>query len=102
MRDAFAVLFFVSVGLLLDPSYLLREPALVGVTLAVVLIAKPVAALAIAALMGYPLKVGLSVAVALAQIGEFSFIVAALGNQLGVLTPEATTPSSPSQLRRSR
>jgi CPA2 family monovalent cation:H+ antiporter-2 len=90
MRDAFAVLFFVSVGMLLDPSYLLREPVLIAVTLAVVLIAKPVAALALAAVMRYPFKVGLSVAVALAQIGEFSFIVAALGNQLGVLTPDAT------------
>ncbi len=90
MRDAFAVLFFVSVGMLLDPSYLLREPVLIAVTLAVVLIAKPVAALALAAVMRYPFRVGLSVAVALAQIGEFSFIVAALGNQLGVLTPDAT------------
>jgi CPA2 family monovalent cation:H+ antiporter-2 len=90
MRDAFAVLFFVSVGMLLDPSYLLRAPALIAATLGVVLIAKPVAALAIAALLRYPFKVGLSVAVALAQIGEFSFIVAALGNQLGLLTPDAT------------
>jgi K+:H+ antiporter len=90
MRDAFAVLFFVSVGMLLDPAYLLREPVLIAATLAVVLIAKPLAALAIAALLRYPLDVGVSVAVALAQIGEFSFIVAALGNQLGVLSPDAT------------
>ncbi|MGH9253519.1 MAG: cation:proton antiporter [Vicinamibacterales bacterium] len=90
MRDAFAVLFFVSVGMLLDPTHLIREPALIAATLGVVLIAKPLAALAIAALLRYPLEVGLSVAVALAQIGEFSFIVAALGNQLGVLTSDAT------------
>jgi monovalent cation:H+ antiporter-2, CPA2 family len=90
MRDAFAVLFFVSVGMLLDPLYVLREPVLVAATLAVVLIAKPLAALAIAALLRYPLEVSAPVAVALAQIGEFSFIVAGLGNQLGVLTPDAT------------
>jgi monovalent cation:H+ antiporter-2, CPA2 family len=90
MRDAFAVLFFVSVGMLLDPLYVLREPLLVAATLAVVLIAKPLAALAIAALLRYPLEVSASVAVALAQIGEFSFIVAGLGNQLGVLPPDAT------------
>jgi CPA2 family monovalent cation:H+ antiporter-2 len=90
MRDAFAVLFFVSVGMLLDPSYVLRQPVLITATLAVVLIAKPLAALAIAGLLRYPVDVGVPVAVALAQIGEFSFIVAALGNQLGVLTPDAT------------
>ncbi len=90
MRDAFAVLFFVSVGILLDPAHLIREPALILATLGVVLVAKPLAALAIAALMRYPLETGLSVAVALAQIGEFSFIVARLGSDLGLLTPEAT------------
>ena len=90
MRDAFAVLFFVSVGMLLDPGYVVRQPVLIAATLGVVLIAKPLAALAIAALLRYPLDAGLSVAIALAQIGEFSFIVAALGNQLGILTPDAT------------
>ena len=90
MRDAFAVLFFVSVGMLLDPAQLLEQPAMIGATLGVVLIGKPLAALIIVALFRHPLKVGLSVAVALAQIGEFSFIVAGLANQLGVLTPEAT------------
>ena len=90
MRDAFAVLFFVSVGILLDPAHLIREPTLILATIGVVLVAKPLAALAIAALMRYPLQTGLSVAVALAQIGEFSFIVARLGNDLGLLTPEAT------------
>ena len=90
MRDAFAVLFFVSVGMLLDPGVLLAAPALVAATLAVILLGKPLAAFAIVMLFRYPLKVGLSVAVALAQIGEFSFIVATLANQLGILTIEGT------------
>jgi CPA2 family monovalent cation:H+ antiporter-2 len=89
MRDAFAVLFFVSVGMLLDPSHMLREPALVAATLAVILLGKPLAALGIVLLLRYPFKVGLAVAVALAQIGEFSFILATLGRQLGILTAPA-------------
>ena len=90
MRDAFAVLFFVSVGMLLDPAVLLSAPAMVLATLAVILIGKPFAALAIVRLMGYPFATAMSVAVALAQIGEFSFIVATLGNTLGVLSTDAT------------
>jgi CPA2 family monovalent cation:H+ antiporter-2 len=90
MRDAFAVLFFVSVGMLFNPESLAEEPLLIAATLAVVMIGKPVAAFAIVTLFRYPLKVGLSVAVALAQIGEFSFIVANLGSQLGVLSAPAT------------
>jgi monovalent cation:H+ antiporter-2, CPA2 family len=89
MRDAFAVLFFVSVGMLLNPESLLEAPLMIAATLGVVLIGKPLAALLIVALFRYPVKVGLAVAVALAQIGEFSFIVANLGMQLGVLTPDA-------------
>ena len=90
MRDAFAVLFFVSVGMLLDPGTLLDDPLMLAATLAVVLIGKPLAALAIVLLFGYPLKVALSVAVALAQIGEFSFIVASVATDYGVLTADAT------------
>jgi CPA2 family monovalent cation:H+ antiporter-2 len=90
MRDAFAVLFFVSVGMLLDPRKLLEQPGLVVLTLAVILIGKPLAAMAITALFRHSLKVSLSVAVALAQIGEFSFIVATLGNSVGVLPAAAT------------
>ncbi len=89
MRDAFAVLFFVSVGMLFNPESLLEAPLMIAATLGVVLIGKPLAALLIVALFRYPVKVGLAVAVALAQIGEFSFIVANLGMQLGVLTPDA-------------
>ena len=84
MRDAFAVLFFVSVGMLLNPSALVAAPAMLLATLGVILLGKPIAALVIVLVMRYPLKVALSVAVALAQIGEFSFIVAALANQLNV------------------
>ena len=90
MRDAFAVLFFVSVGMLLDPGTLLDDPQMLAATLAVVLIGKPLAAVAIVVLFRYPLKVALSVAVALAQIGEFSFIVASVATDYGVLTPDAT------------
>jgi CPA2 family monovalent cation:H+ antiporter-2 len=88
MRDAFAVLFFVSIGMLFDPAALLAAPGLVAATLAVVLVGKPAAALAIVLFLGYPVRVALAVAVALAQIGEFSFILATLGIQLGVL-PDA-------------
>ena len=85
MRDAFAVLFFVSVGMLFDPAYLVEAPGLVAATLAMVLVGKSLIALGIVALLGYPLRVSLAVAVALAQIGEFSFIVALLGRQLDIL-----------------
>jgi monovalent cation:H+ antiporter-2, CPA2 family len=90
MRDAFAVLFFVSVGMLLDPGALLRAPGLIIGALAVVLIGKPLVALAIVSLMRYPLKVALTVAVALAQIGEFSFILSTIGKDLGIFTVAAT------------
>jgi CPA2 family monovalent cation:H+ antiporter-2 len=85
MRDAFAVLFFVSVGMLFDPGHLLESPWLVASTLAVVLLGKTLGTLGLMRLLGYPLKVGLTVAVALAQIGEFSFILGLLGHQRGVL-----------------
>lgn len=89
MRDAFAVLFFVSVGMRFHPAYLLEAPGLAAATLGIVLLGKPLAALAIFRLLGYPPHIAFSVAVALAQIGEFSFILAALGKQLGVLTDTA-------------
>ena len=90
MRDAFAVLFFVAVGMLLSPSYLLEAPALILSTLAVVMIGKPLIALLLVRVLGYPFKVALAIAVALAQIGEFSFILSSLGRELGILPPEAT------------
>jgi len=89
MRDAFAVLFFVSVGMLLNPRFLIESPGLIGATLAVVLVGKPLTAALVVRLMNYPIGVALAVAVALAQIGEFSFILAALGKQLGILGDDA-------------
>jgi CPA2 family monovalent cation:H+ antiporter-2 len=89
MRDAFAVLFFVSVGMLFDPAALLRSPWAIAAALAIVLVAKPLAALAIVLGLGYPRRVAVPVAVALAQIGEFSFILASLGAQLGVMPADA-------------
>jgi len=89
MRDAFAVLFFVSVGMLLEPQHLLREPGFIALTLGVIMIGKPLGALLITALFRQPLTVSVSIAVVLSQIGEFSFIVATLGMSLGLLPPEA-------------
>lgn len=90
MRDAFAVLFFVSMGMLFDPTRLLADMRLTVGTIAIVLLAKPLAALAVVLLLKRPLRVALVVAVALAQIGEFSFMLATVGRQLGVLPPAAT------------
>ncbi|MBX9679427.1 MAG: cation:proton antiporter [Gemmataceae bacterium] len=90
MRDAFAVLFFVSTGMLFNPRFLLEAPGLVAATLGIVLIGKPLAALAIVLFFGYPMRVAFSVAVALAQIGEFTFMLASVGRVLGVLPESAT------------
>jgi CPA2 family monovalent cation:H+ antiporter-2 len=90
MRDAFAVLFFVSVGMLLDPGALIASPGLVIGALGVVLIVKPLVALVLVWAMRYPFRTALTVGLALAQIGEFSFILATIGRELGVLTTEAT------------
>ena len=90
MRDAFAVLFFVAVGMLLSPQYLFEAPGLILATLAVVMIGKPLVALVIVRMLGYPFKIALAIAVALAQIGEFSFILSSIGTDLGILSPDAT------------
>ena len=90
LRDAFAVLFFVSVGMLLNPASLLEHPGLAAGTIAVVMIGKPAAAFLITWGMRYPLATSLSVAVALAQIGEFSFMLSRVGRDLGLLTAEAS------------
>jgi CPA2 family monovalent cation:H+ antiporter-2 len=90
MRDAFAVLFFVSVGMLLDPGALVETPALTLGALAVVLLAKPLVAFVFVWALRYPLRTSLTVAIALAQIGEFSFILSTIGRDLGVLPPPAT------------
>ncbi|KYF85413.1 sodium:proton exchanger [Sorangium cellulosum] len=90
MRDAFAVLFFVSVGMLLDPTQLAIGWPVAAATLAVVLIGKPLAALFVVVLLRRPLQTAFAVALSLAQIGEFSFILATLGRQLGIMPDEAS------------
>ena len=85
LRDAFAVLFFISVGMLFDPMILVRDPLPVLATVAIIVIAKSVAALAIVQLFGRPLGTAATIAVSLAQIGEFSFILASLGVALGLM-----------------
>jgi CPA2 family monovalent cation:H+ antiporter-2 len=88
LKDAFAVLFFVSVGMLFDPSILVRQPVAVALTVLTIVLGKSLAAFAIVLALGHPLATALTVSASLAQIGEFSFILAGLGITLGVL-PEA-------------
>ncbi|MCO6504259.1 MAG: cation:proton antiporter [Snodgrassella sp.] len=80
LREFFTVLFFVSVGMLFDPSIILREPLLLLATLLVVVIGKGLGAFLIVRLFGYPVQTALTIAIALAQIGEFSFMIASLGS----------------------
>jgi monovalent cation:H+ antiporter-2, CPA2 family len=89
LRDAFAVLFFVSVGMLFDPSIVVRDFWPVIATFGIIVIGKSVAALAIVRAFGHPLRTALTISASLAQIGEFSFILAGLGVAMGVLLPEA-------------
>ena len=86
LRDAFAVIFFVSVGMLFRPAILVEDPLAVLATLAIILLGKSLAAFAIIRLFGYPASTALLVSVSLAQIGEFSFILAGLGVELGLLS----------------
>ncbi len=88
LRDAFAVLFFVSVGMLLDPAVLVERPIAVLATVAIIVLGKSVAAWAIVRAFGHGQATALTVAASLAQIGEFSFILAGLGITLGMLPPE--------------
>jgi K+:H+ antiporter len=89
LEDAFAVLFFLSVGMLFDPAILLREPLEVLAVLAIVVLGKSLCAFVILRIAGYPAATGLTLAAGLAQIGEFSFMLAALGTAYRLLTPEA-------------
>ena len=88
LRDAFAVLFFVSVGMLFQPSILLTKPLSVLAVVAVIVVGKSIAAMVITLAFRYPLNTALVVAASLAQIGEFSFILAGLGVSLGILPAE--------------
>jgi CPA2 family monovalent cation:H+ antiporter-2 len=84
-RNAFAVLFFTSVGMLFDPRFVFAEPGLLAVGLAIVLLGKPLAALVIVIVVGYPIRTALTVAIGLAQIGEFSFILSEVGRKHALL-----------------
>ena len=86
LRDAFAVLFFVSVGMLFDPRVLLEQPLQVAAVVAIIMVGKTLAAVALVLLLGRPLGAALVVGASLAQIGEFSFILAGLGLSLGLLS----------------
>jgi CPA2 family monovalent cation:H+ antiporter-2 len=88
LRDAFAVLFFVSVGMLFDPTVIVERPLQVLGVVAVIVVGKSIAAGALVLLLRYPLNTALTVSASLAQIGEFSFILAALGVSLQLLPPE--------------
>lgn len=88
LRDAFSVLFFVSVGMLFDPMILMEEPGRVLGVVAIIVLGKALAAAALVLAFRYPLNTALTVAASLAQIGEFSFILAGLGLALGLLPPE--------------
>jgi CPA2 family monovalent cation:H+ antiporter-2 len=88
LQDAFAVLFFVAVGMLFDPSILLQQPLQVLTVLGIIVVGKSLAAFGIVLALRYPLDTALTVSAALAQIGEFSFILAGLGASLGLLPSE--------------
>ncbi len=88
LRDAFSVLFFVSVGMLFDPAMLIREPIHVLVVVSIIMLGKTLAAFFLVLAFRYPLNTALTVSASLAQIGEFSFILASLGVSLQLLPPE--------------
>jgi CPA2 family monovalent cation:H+ antiporter-2 len=88
-QDAFAALFFVAAGMLLDPGIVVRDPLRVASVLAIIMIGKSLAACAIVLALRRPLRTALMVSAALSQIGEFSFILAALGVRLSLLTADA-------------
>ncbi len=85
LRDAFAVLFFVSVGMLFDPMVVLEQPVKLLAVVAIVMLGTPLVAIGLVLAFRYPLNTALTVGASLAQIGEFSFILAALGVSLGLL-----------------
>jgi CPA2 family monovalent cation:H+ antiporter-2 len=88
LQDAFSVLFFLSVGMLFDPTILIREPLAVLAVLALIVIVKGLLAVTIVMVLRHPVNMGLAVAAGLAQVGEFSFILVGLGASLGLLPPE--------------
>jgi len=89
LQDAFTALFFVAMGMLFDPSILIRQPLQVLAVVAVIILGKSVAAFLIIYLLRYPIGTALIIAASLAQIGEFSFILAELGIALRLLSTES-------------
>ena len=92
LRDAFAVLFFVSVGMLVDPLIVIRDPLPLIATVLIIVFGKSAAAFAIVRLFGYPTSHALTISASLAQIGEFSFILAGLGVSLALLPERGPRP----------
>ncbi|ORM68473.1 YbaL family putative K(+) efflux transporter [Pantoea rwandensis] len=88
LRDAFAVLFFVSVGMLFDPMILVEQPLAVLGALAIIVLGKSIAAWLLVTLLGHSRRTAMTISVSLAQIGEFAFILAGLGISLGMLSDE--------------
>ena len=88
LQDAFSVLFFVSVGMLFDPTVVIEQPGRLLVVMAIIVLGKSLAAFLIVLAFRYPLNTALTVSASLAQIGEFSFILASLGISLGLLPEE--------------
>jgi CPA2 family monovalent cation:H+ antiporter-2 len=88
LRDAFAVLFFVSVGMLFDPAVVVEQPIPLLATFLIIVLGKSLAAFAIVRMFGHPTRTALTISASLAQIGEFSFILAGLGTSLQVLPSE--------------
>lgn len=89
LREIFSILFFVSVGMLFDPRILVEEPLRILAVVAIIMVGKTLAAMALVLFFRYPLNTALTVGASLAQIGEFSFILATLGLSLGLLTADA-------------
>ncbi|HQV25086.1 MAG TPA: cation:proton antiporter, partial [Acinetobacter sp.] len=89
LREIFSILFFVSVGMLFDPAILLAEPLRILAVVAIIMVGKTLAAIALVLFFRYPINTALTVGASLAQIGEFSFILATLGLSLGLLTQDA-------------
>jgi CPA2 family monovalent cation:H+ antiporter-2 len=87
MRNVFAILFFVAVGMLFDYHTIFENPMLTLGIVAIILLVKPLAALAIVVILGHPLRTALTVAAGLAQIGEFSFILGDMARSLGLMPP---------------
>lgn len=89
LREIFSILFFVSVGMLFNPSIIVEQPLQILGVVAIIMLGKTLAAMALVLFFRYPLNTALTVGASLAQIGEFSFILATLGLSLKLITPEA-------------